>query len=59
VDKDIQRFIVRPFIVLVGIYIAGAVVETLFDLPGAAKYIFLGIGGTGFAVLYFKREITK
>ncbi|MDO8531355.1 MAG: hypothetical protein Q7T26_04175 [Dehalococcoidia bacterium] len=56
-ENLVLHFMAIPTIVLISIYVAGTLVESLFGLPGAIKYIFLGIGGTGFVVVYFNREI--
>ena len=51
------RFIVTPFIILLGIFFIGAVIETLFGIPKVTAYLFSSIGGIGLAVVYFQREI--
>ena len=60
VEDEFQRlvldFIVKPAIVLLGIFIAGVFVETLFNFPGATKYIFLGVGGIGFFDILLSQE---
>jgi len=46
-------------VVLLGIFIAGVILETLFGFPGATKYIFLGVGGIGFLIYYFRKKISE
>lgn len=50
-------FIVKPAVVLLGIFLAGVFVETLFNFASATKYLFLGIGGIGFLIYYFRKKI--
>lgn len=63
VEKEQQqivfRFIVAPVIILLGVYVAGTFVESLFGVPKAATYIFAGVGGVGFVVVYFRNEIRR
>ena len=58
-QKLVFDFIVKPAIVLLGIFLAGVFVESLFNFPGATKYLFLGIGGIGFLVYYFRKQILE
>lgn len=53
------RFIVTTFIILLGIFFIGTVIETLFGIPKVAAYLFSSIGGIGLAVVYFQREIKR
>lgn len=56
----IFRLIVFPIIVCVAISIVGGIIETSFDIQlGVAKTIFIGIGGIGYFILYFKRELSN
>lgn len=56
-NKLVGDFIVVPIVVLLGIYIAGVFVTELFNLPNAMQYLFHGVGGIGFLVLYFRKKI--
>jgi len=58
-DKIVRDFIVIPIVVLIGIYVAGVFVKELFNLPNAIQYLFHGVGGIGFLVLYFRERIRK
>lgn len=58
-QKLVFDFVVVPAIVLLGIFLAGVFVESLFNFPGATKYLFLGIGGIGFLVYYFRKKIAQ
>lgn len=49
-----------PLIICIAIYFIGTVIETLFNLEmGVAKEIFVGIGGVGYFILYFKGFLPK
>ena len=50
---------VKSAIVLLGIFLAGVFVESLFNFLGATKYLFLGIGGIGFLVYYFRIKMLE
>lgn len=56
-QKLVFDSVVVPAIVLLGIFLAGVFVEALFGFPDATKYLFLGIGGIGFLVYYFRKKI--
>ena len=58
-QKLVFDFFVKPAIVLLGIFLAGVFVETLFNSPDATKYLFLGIGGIGFLIYYFRKKIDQ
>ncbi len=58
-NKSVRDFIFIPIVVLLGIYIAGVFVKELFNLPNAVQYLFHGIGGIGFLVIYFRKKISE
>jgi len=58
-DKTVRDFIFIPIVVLLGIYLAGVFVEELFGFPDAIKYLFLGVGGIGFLIYYFRKKIRE
>jgi len=58
-NKTVKDFIFIPVVVLIGIYIAGVLVQDLFDLPNAVKYLFHGVGGIGFLIIYFRKKISE
>lgn len=58
--KDpVYIFIVLPFILLIGVYFIGSVAEELFGIPAVGTRIFLGIGGVGFLVYYYRHWIKR
>lgn len=59
VEKAVLRFIILPIILIFGIYIVGTFVEALFGIPAAATRIFLGVGGVGFLVYYYRDWIKR
>jgi hypothetical protein len=47
-----------PILVCVAIYGVGSVIESLFGFNfGVAKTIFVALGGIGYFVLYFKKQL--
>jgi len=59
VARAVQRFVILPIVLIVGIYIVGSFVEALFGISAAATRIFLGIGGIGFLVYYYRDWIKR
>ncbi len=54
------KLIVFPLLLCVGIYVAGILIESFFNIQlGVAKKIFVGIGGVGYFIWYFKGLITN
>jgi len=59
-EKDIYRFIVKPMIILLGIYIVSVLVDSMLGLNNETfKLVFTGIGGVPFLIYYYKKEIEK
>ena len=52
-DKNVRDRIFIPIVALFGIYIVGVLIEDLFEVPNAVKYLFWAIGGIGFFATYF------
>jgi hypothetical protein len=50
-----QDWLVIPFVMLLGLFFIGSVIQQLFGIPNAAKYVFWAVGGLPLFVLYFKR----
>lgn len=49
-----------PVIVCISIYVVGNIIEILYNFQlGVAKSIFIGIGGVGYFIWYFKNELSK
>ena len=59
IARAVQRFVILPVVLILGIYIVGAFVEALFDVSVAATRIFLGVGGVGFLVYYYRHWIKR
>ena len=51
--KNVRDWIFIPIVALFGIYIVGVLIEDLFEVPNAVKYLFWAIGGIGFFATYF------
>jgi len=52
-DKNVRDWIFIPIVAVFGIYIVGVLIEDLFEVPNAVKYLFWAIGGIGFFATYF------
>lgn len=59
VQNAIVKFIVVPFIFIIGIIIVGALIEDSFDIPNAAIRIFQIAGGVSFIGYYYYRQLRK
>ena len=59
VVKAVERFIILPIILIFGIYLVGTFVEAFFGISAAATRIFVGIGGVGFLVYYYRDWIKR
>jgi|GEM_PF-4999518 len=58
-QKGVTRFIVIPALALLGIFLAGVFMETLFGVPEAGKKLFWAIGGIAFFAWYFREVFRK
>ena len=60
VDKAIKDFIVIPIVVLIGLYVTAAIIDSFLHLNNETfKLIFTGVGGVGFFIYYFKRKMSE
>lgn len=60
VRDDIYRFLVKPLIVLIGIYIVSSFIDTALKLNSETfRYVFTGIGGIPFIIYYYRKELKK
>ena len=60
VDKAIKDFIVIPAIVLLGIYIAASLVDSMLQLNNETfKILFTLVGGVPALAYYFKRKMSE
>jgi hypothetical protein len=48
------KFIIIPIFAVLGIYIVGQLIESLFGIPEAGKILFWALGGIAFFAFYFK-----
>jgi len=54
------HLIAYPMLILVGIYIVGILIESFMGVElGIAKKIFMGVGGIGYFIFYFKEKMYK
>lgn len=56
-QKAVTKFIAIPAIALLGIFLAGTFMESLFGVVDAAKKLFWAVGGIAFFSWYFREEI--
>ena len=60
INKAIYEFIILPTIVLLGLYITAALIETMLGTPNSTfRILFAGVGGILFFISYFKRKMSK
>lgn len=58
-NKTVKEMIYIPVVAILGIYIVGVLIQELFDIPNAVKYLFWAVGGIGFFAYYFRSKIKK
>jgi hypothetical protein len=59
-NEALWDFLVFPLIVLIGIYVVAAVLDSILGLNNQSfVIIFTGIGGFGFIIYYFKTKIEE
>lgn len=60
VDRAIEDLIVIPLVVLLGIYITAAFIDSMLQINNVMfRVIFSGVGGVPFIIYYFKRKISE
>ena len=58
VREDGYRFVVKPVIAIIGIYIVSIILQTIMELSWEPfPYIFTGIGGIPYLIFYYKKEL--
>jgi hypothetical protein len=58
VDKAIEDFILIPAVVLIGIYVTSALIDSMLQLNNETfRAIFTGVGGIAFFIYYFKKKM--
>ena len=53
-DRLFNRWVLTPVIFIIGIIIAGSLIEDAFDIENAATKLFLATGGIGVVALFYK-----
>ena len=56
-DDDVYRFIVKPVLILLGMIVAGAIIDSQLHTNNAFTLIFAIFGGIPAIGLYFKKEV--
>jgi hypothetical protein len=57
-EKAIEDFIVIPFLIMLGLYITGAVVDSMLHTTYTFEILFAGVGGIPMLIYYFKKKIS-
>jgi hypothetical protein len=52
----IEKYLVVPFIAVIGIYIVGVTIESLFHIPQAAAMLFSAVGGICFVARLYTAD---
>ena len=53
------RFIAKPAIILLGMYLIGAFIDTFAKTQNTFSIIFAAVGGIGYIASYFVKEVKK
>jgi len=59
VDKAIEDLIVIPVVIVLGLFITGAVVDSMLQTTYTFKILFAGVGGIPFLIYYFRKKISE
>ena len=60
IDKAITDFIVIPAIILIGLYVTAAIIDSMLQLNNQTfRIIFTGIGGVPAFIYYFKKKMSE
>jgi hypothetical protein len=60
IDKAIYDFIILPAIVLIGLYITAALIDTMLGTPNSTfRILFVGVGGILYFINYFRRKMSN
>lgn len=60
IDKAIADFIVIPAIVLIGLYVTAAIIDSMLQLNNETfKILFTAVGGVPALAYYFKRKMSE
>lgn len=51
-----HNILIKPIIMLVGVFVGGAVVDTLVGLQNTFSIIFTAVGGVPAVVLYYRQQ---
>jgi hypothetical protein len=55
-DKNVRNLVFIPVVAVIGIYVVEVLIEELFEVTSAVKYLFWGVGGIGFFAAYFRKK---
>ena len=55
-DKDIKKYIQRPLIIAIGVYVVGSFISEAFGIAGAAIALFFAVGGYRFFAKLFTEK---
>lgn len=60
VNKAIEDFIVIPAIILIGLYVTAAIIDSFLHLNSETfRMVFAGIGGVGYFIFYFRKKLSE
>jgi hypothetical protein len=59
VDKAIEDLIVIPVVIMFGLYITGAVVDSMLQTNFTFKILFAGVGSIPFLIYYYRKKISE
>jgi len=60
IDKAITDFIVLPVIILLGLYIVAAMIDSMMGTPNQTfRVIFAGVGGVAYFIYYFRKKMRE
>ncbi len=55
-DKDVKKYIWKPLIIAIGVYVVGSFISQAFGLAGAAIALFFAVGGYRFFAKLFTEK---
>jgi hypothetical protein len=53
-QRSIINIILIPVIAIIGLYVIGELIQSLFGIPEVIKILFWAVFGIGFFAVYFK-----
>ena len=58
-NDDINKWLVRPVIFIVSIYVVGVIIQQFTGIPFAFTAIFAGVGGLLYFIDYYRKHRPK